>query len=345
MEAMRSLKLSQFRALGLLSAHQSVDRAVRESDEKYSSVKAQLQALNRWSENNLRVALISRGSDGRYELTPAGKAVAAYVAKLEATLRDMIDASGSPEVRVNIPCTNDCLEPFAQVRDAMSDEGDDDDLARMEVAFYAVASAAFSPFDERRVITPVLSFGSLYCRQERLDIPGDVDQLILDEQPIVAISNDPDEKWPEECTVQELLDETPKILMPAGGLVWSFVNDHADDKLWPLINGTHMPVHDLNFGLRALSVGAERRAVMLVHGIQDQLRKKNERYPVLENLQVIRLKESHLRGPHAVTGLFYNRRAAHQRDRKFQRACERFWAAAPKTLPYARYVPGEGNAK
>lgn len=342
MEAMRSLKLSQFRALGLLSAHQSVDRAARQSNEKYSSVKAQLHALNRWSENNLRVSLVSRSSDGRYELTPAGKAVAAYVVKLEATLRDMIDASGSPEVRVNIPCTSNCLEPFVQVRDAMADDGDDGDLARMEVAFYDVPSAAFGPFDERRVITPVLSFGSLYCRQERLDIPGDVDQLILDEDPIVAISNDPEMRWPEECTVQDLLNMTPKILMPAGGLVWSFVNDYADDKLWPLINGTHVPVHDLHFGLRALSVRAEHRAVMLVHGIEEDLRRKDERYPMLEDLQVIRLKESHSMGPRAVTGLFYNRRAAAQRDRKFQRACERFWAAARETL-HARLIEGEGN--
>lgn len=341
LNAMRDLKLSQFRALGLLNAHPTLDRAAHEGDERYNSLKAQLHALDRWFSKTLSVDLVSRRADKRYELTPQGRAVAAHVARFEETLRDMIDASGSPEVRVNVPCTSDCLDHFVAVRDAMAAGEDGDGLSRMEVAFYAVASADFAPFSPERVVTPVLSFGSLYSRGVRLDLPPDVDQLILDEQPIVAISNDPDVDWPAEASVKELLKLRPRILMPTGGVVWRFMDDFAGSKQWRLDHGTHMPVHDLHFGLRALSTQAEPRAVMLVHGIQHDLGKGDKRYPPLENLSVIRLTDSYAGGPRAVTGLFHSPQAKARRVDKFAQACDRFWAAAHTTLDVRAHIAGE----
>ena len=335
--AMRDLKLSQFRALALLSEHPTVDRAAREANERYSSIKAQLLALDKWFNANLSVHLISRHHNNQYELTPAGSAVAAHVAKIEIVLRDMIDASGSPQVRVNIPCTSDCLESFAQVRDMIEKEAADAEDRLMEVAIHAVASADFDPFDPKRPVAPVLSFGSLYCRGPRLDLTPNVDYMVLDERPIVAITNDPSISWPEETTVPELLALKPRILMPTGGVVWQFMNDFSGSPSWRLTNGAHMPVHDLHFGLRALATKAEPRAVMLVHGIEDGLAAHEERYPMLEDISVIRFSESHDGGPRAVTGLFYSRQASARRVPDFAEACDRFWSAAQRTLPH-RYV-------
>jgi hypothetical protein len=344
--AMRDLKLSQFRALRLLNDHRTVDRAARLSDERYSSVKAQLVALDKWFSQNLSVRLLSRHQGNRYELTPAGMAVAAHVAKFDSLLRDMIDASGSPAVRVNIPCTSDCLEHFASVRDKLPivDPETEDD-GGMEVAIYAVASADFDPFRPDRPVAPVLSFGPLYCRGDKLDLPPDVDYMVLDEQPIVAVTNDQTIDWPGDVSVPELLELRPKVLMPTGGVVWQFINDFAGSRTWAITNGTHMPVHDLHFGLRALAAKAEPRSVMLVHGVDVALLARDKKYPLLARGKVIRFRESaqDLSGPRAITALYYNRGASLRRVARFSAACETFWETAKQTLPHRYIVEGVGT--
>lgn len=342
--AMRDLKLSQFRALRLLSEHGTVDRAARLSNEKYSSVKAQVVALDKWFTENLKVPLISRHQNNRYELTPAGVSVAAHVSEIETVLRDIIDSSGSPWVRVNIPCTSDCLDNFALVRDALPSEADRGSAkpSTMEVALYAVASADFDPFKEDRPIAPVLSFGPLYCRGDRPDVPPEVDYLVLDEQPIVAITNDTSVEWPHVTSVPDLLSLRPRILMPTGGVVWQFMNEFAGSRNWAIVNSTHMPVHDLHFGLQAMASQAVPRGVMLVHGIQGALLDGDKRYPRLAHAKEIRFSECcGEEGPRAVTALYYNRRASAQRVKRFSEACELYWETAKETLPVKYVVEGD----
>jgi len=328
---LRDLKLSQIRAVRLLYLHGSLTRAAHKSGEPINSLKAQLEVVDRWFKGHLDAPIYESKPNGQVELTDNGEELGRRYPRLEAFFQDVFDGLTSSTVNVRIPCTSDCIEFLAQCIRRMPP-------GTREIIPFSILTAEFNPFFSGEPRRPVLSLGPMLCKHSKLDVPDYVEYIELSNDPIVAIANENLNAQtgyrlvPDPCSVDDLLEAGVRIVMPEGGVVWDFMNEHAPSRNWGLQQGRHLKVHDLSYGLKTLSAGAVRRGVMLVHGVDRLLEDQSEKYPKFERFHRYELAESTRDSGRAITALFYNTRAAKQRAPAFAEACEEFFEIA-KSIP------------
>lgn len=325
---LRDLKLSQIRALLLLYAHGTVNNAAVEAKDSYSSLVSQLQALNAWFVKNAGVAVVTVNAR-RVELTDNGRWLATTLDSLKPLFVSALEGLQSSSIALAVPCTSDCLPDLARFIAEAPPEPQ-----RANFTPVSEVTAQFNPLSAADLLQPVLSLGSVYMSGERLALPSYVEVLVLRDHPIVAIANedpsDPDrlQLEGEAVSIHSILAARTKVLTSEGGVIYDFLLDNAPKVADGLRNGSHVAVSSLHYGLKCLAARVVPRGVMLVHGVEEALKSGSARYPLLENLQCVALLESTPTENRAITGMFFNHRAAESCASQVREAYETLWRVA-----------------
>ncbi len=290
------------------------------------TVARQLLDLNDVFMKNREAALLARepGRKG-YELTPTGVAfLEAFDPILDATL-SAVDTATVASSQLAVQCTSNCLVFFKKLRDQVRLK------ARLKIVPQPRRTAELdlpAALTGDGALTPVSLFSACWPHAEApepiavVEFIDGVEVLPLQLEPFRLISSE-DLDLPETVVITEVIDKGVTLLLPPGGAAWRFVE--ASRAGWAKLRPSqHVPVPDLDFGLKCLKNHLIPNSAMVVHGSIP-----SEPGVVLHEHALLGVNE---RERIAVTGVFHRRQAgggarAHEYATVWRTACALFGEA------------------
>ena len=240
-----------------------------------------------------------------YRLTPAGEVFVSQLEPITEVTRGAISAAASATRRVPVLCTSNCLSYFRELSSSLPASRSFDIIplprrtADIDLSFtmsregtgteVCLLSALMS--SEQDPVVGVVSQWS--DRIEVLPLEIDAPRLLTAE----------DLGFRRPISVREVSEAGVTFLTPPGGVAFEFLNRSFPDweKLRPF---QHIPVPDLDYGLKCLANHLVPRSAMVVHGLDDSVSE-------LYKLDPAYFHEFASTGSHrllAVTGVFHVRR-------------------------------------
>jgi hypothetical protein len=230
------------------------------------TISQQLQRLDQAFWDSRQVRLLRR--EGRaYQLTRAGEVFVDWLETVAQDTRIAIDAAAAATRHVPVLCSSTCFQQLRELSDALRSASFDIVPANRRSAEIDLNFTETSPDRDIKV-----SFCSALMSSEQHPAIGVVTQwsdrvevlpLRIDHFQIIS-SVDLGVRGP--VTVRKLIGEGVTFLMPRGGVVWEFLNREYPG-WWRLRPFQHVPVVDLDAGLKCLGSGLPGRYAMVVHGL------------------------------------------------------------------------------
>jgi hypothetical protein len=237
-----------------------------------------------------------------YRLTKAGEAFAERLGEVLAATRVAIEAATAATRRIPILCSSNCLIRLRELSDALHTASFDIVPENRRTAEIDVGFAQAGPDGDIKIClasalmssrqNPIV--GSITQWTDRVEVlPLRIDPFRLLSVDDLGLSGPP--------TVRTLVERGVTLLTPRGGVVWEFLNRELPG-WWKLRPFQHVPVVDLDGGLKCLASGLVHRSAMVVHGLsQPELEPYGLGHALLRDFS--EADEHHL----AVVGVFHVR--------------------------------------
>ena len=258
-----------------------------------------------------------------YRLTPAGEVFISQLEPITEVTRGAISAAASATRRVPVLCTSNCLSYFRELSSSLPVNRSFDIIplprrtADIDLSFTMSGSETGT---EVCLLSALMSsaqnpaVGVVSQWSDRIEVlPLEIDA------PRLLTSEDLGFRRP--ITVREVSDAGVTFLTPPGGVAFEFLNRSFPEweKLRPF---QHIPVPDLDYGLKCLANHLVPRSAMVVHGLDESVSSQYKLDPAF-------FHEFADTGSHrllAVTGVFHVRR--HFRAGEETDPYDVIWAAA-----------------
>jgi hypothetical protein len=232
------------------------------------TVSQQLQRLDQAFWDSRQVRILRR--EGRsYHLTRAGEVFVDWLETVAHNTLIAIDAAAAATRHVPVLCSSNCFSRLRELSDALRGASFDIVPANRRSAEIDLNFTEASPDREIKV-----SFCSALMSSEQQPAVGVVAQwsdrvevlpLQIDRFQVISTA-DLGIRGP--VTVRKLIGEGVTFLMPRGGVVWEFLNREYPG-WWRLRPFQHVPMVDLDAGLKCLGSGLPGRYAMVVHGLSE----------------------------------------------------------------------------
>ncbi len=240
-----------------------------------------------------------------YRLTPAGEVFVSQLEPITEVTRGAISAAASATRRVPVLCTSNCLSYFRQLSSSLPASRSFDIIplprrtADIDLSFTMSGTEAGT---EVCLLSALMSsaqnpaVGVVTQWSDRIEVLP----LEVGAPRLLAAE---DLGFRRSISVREVSEAGVTFLTPPGGVAFEFLNRSFPEweKLRPF---QHIPVPDLDYGLKCLANRLVPRSAMVVHGLDDSV-------PKLYKLDPAYFHEFAGIGSHhllAVTGVFHVRR-------------------------------------
>lgn len=232
------------------------------------TISQQLQRLDQAFWESRQVRILRR--EGRaYQLTRAGEVFVDWLETVAHDTRIAIDAAAAATRHVPVLCSSNCFSRLRELSDALRGASFDVVPANRRSADIDLNFTEASPDRDIKV-----SFCSALMSSEQQPAVGVVTQwsdrvevlpLRIDHFQVIS-NSDLGIRGP--VTARKLIGEGVTFLMPRGGVVWEFFNREYPG-WWHLRPFQHVPMVDLDAGLKCLGSGLPGRYAMVVHGLSE----------------------------------------------------------------------------
>jgi hypothetical protein len=230
------------------------------------TISQQLQRLDQAFWESRQVRILRR--EGRtYHLTRAGEVFVDWLETVARDTRIAIDAAAAATRHVPVLCSSNCFLRLRELSDALRGASFDIVPANRRSAEIDLNFTEASPDRDIKI-----SFCSALMSSEQQPVVGTVTQwsdrvevlpLQIDNFQVISTV---DLGIRGSVTVRKLVGEGVTFLMPRGGVVWEFLNREYPG-WWRLRPFQHVPMVDLDAGLKCLGSGLPGRYAMVVHGL------------------------------------------------------------------------------
>lgn len=235
-------------------------------DRDERTISQQLQRLNQAFWDSKQIRILDR--EGRtYHLTRAGEAFVNRLEEVAHHARIAIDGAAAATRHVPVLVSSNCFIRLRELSDALRDASFGIEPANRRTADIDLNFAQASPDRDIKVCfcsalmssaqSPVVGVVSRWT--DRVEVlPLQIDQFQL------LCTVDLGLRGP--VTVREVIGNGVTFLTPRGGVVWEFL-DREYPSWWRLRPFQHVPMVDLDAGLKCLGSGLPGRYAMVVHGV------------------------------------------------------------------------------